>query len=83
MVPCNPEEYLSHQYGHEKWRTRLQDKYFNYKSISFYKNWTDQEWPYAVRWYNLETGEINVEKTLLDINKHVPVPYKTLPPGSL
>ncbi len=82
IVPCNPEEYLSYQYGADRWRTPLQDQYFNYNSINFFKNWTDSEWPYCIRWYELETGEVDVAKTLSDLNKHVQVPYLTLPSDS-
>ena len=57
----------------------MQDKYFNTDQIKLYKNWTDQEWPFAIRWYDLKTGNISVEKTLKDINKNVNVPYKELP----
>jgi hypothetical protein len=79
IVPCNPEFYLSKQYGEDRWKIPLTDKYFNYDSISFYKNWTNDEWPYAVRYYDLVTGDISVERTLEELNRHVDEPYTNLP----
>jgi hypothetical protein len=40
-VPCNPEEYLSFQYGKDKWRHPKKDKYFNYDAIGFFKYWSN------------------------------------------
>ena len=78
IVPCNPEEYLSLQYGKDKWKLPLKEGYFNYNSINFYKEWTDDEWPNAVRWYNT-VGEVDVQKTLNDLNRNAKIPIKKLP----
>lgn len=83
MVPCNPEEYLSFQYGEDKWRIPMKNHYFNYDSIGFYKFWPDDEWPYVVRWYDLKTGIFNEEKTLMAINKYMEKPITKLPEGFL
>ena len=82
MVPCNPEEYLSFQYGKDKWKKRLIRDYFNHNSISFYKYWSDDEWPHVVRWYNFRTGELDFYRTILAINEHAKTHLKTLPNGT-
>ena len=83
IVPCNPEEYLSFQYGKDKWRNPMKEKYFNYNAIGFLKFWTDKEWPHAVRWYDIRTGKLNFHKTLSTINQYLEIPIKTLPEDSL
>ena len=83
MVPCNPETYLSHQYGKNKWRKPMKEKYFNYDSIGYFKTWPNDEWPYVIRWYDLKTGELDIEKSLWDINKYAETPVDTLPEGRL
>jgi hypothetical protein len=82
IVPCNPEKYLSFQYGN-KWRMPLQNDYFNYGSIGFYKIWSDEEWPYVIRWYNMNNGSFDYAKSLRDTNNYAKVAYKELPSGTL
>ena len=79
LVPCNPEYYLSQQYGEEKWRKPLVDGYFNGRSIKLFRNWTNDEWPYVVRWYK-SSGELDVNKTLNEINRFSTHQYAVLPP---
>ena len=82
IVPCNPEKYLSFQYGN-KWRMPLQKDYFNHGSIGFYKIWSDEEWPYVIRWYNMNNGLFDYAKSLRDTNNYAKVAYKELPSGTL
>ena len=69
IVPCNPEAYLSFQYGENKWKMPLKDNYFNYDSIKFFKNWSEQDWPFVVRYYDFRTRELLDKETLEYINK--------------
>ncbi len=61
----------------------MKDKYFNFDAIGFYKFWTDEEWPYVVRWYEIRTGKLNIKKTLQAINQYSDIRIDTLPEGSL
>lgn len=83
IVPCNPEEYLSFQYGKDKWKKPMKEKYFNFEAIFFFKYWTDEEWPYVVRWYNLFNGTFDPAKSLAETNQYAKVPYESLPQGTL
>ena len=68
-MPCNPEEYLSSQYGENNWKKPLKNDYFNHNSIKYYKDWSDKEWPRVIKWYNIYTGEVDVNKTLYNLNR--------------
>lgn len=79
IVPCNPEKYLSFQYGEEKWRNPMPVHYFNFKSIIRLPDWTDDEWPYVVRYYK-KNGDVDTITTLTVLNKNVNKSYTALPP---
>ena len=83
IVPCNPEEYLSFQYGKDKWKIPTKSDYFNSESIKFLKTWSDEDWINVVRWYKyLDNGEFDHERSLEKTNKHLNKSIKTLPEGS-
>lgn len=60
----------------------MKTDYFNYESINLYKFWSDQDWPYVIRWYDLKTGVFDYKKSLNETNKHSNITYKFLPKGS-
>jgi hypothetical protein len=78
VVPCNPEEYLSFQYGKDKWKIPNKDYHFNLDAIKFYKTWNDQEWPFIIRWYDVH-GNLDELRTIDAINEHAKVPILKLP----
>ena len=61
----------------------LHKDYFNYGSIGFYKLWSDEDWPYIIRWYNIINGSFDYQKSLKDTNQHARVTLKSLPEGTL
>jgi hypothetical protein len=79
IVPCNPEAYLSFQYGENNWKKPLLENYFDSGSIGYFKNWADQEWPYAVRYYDFISGKLRDNATLEYINKFADNKLKVLP----
>ena len=44
----------------------------------------NEEWPHVIRWYDIfNGGELDVDRTLHEINKHSNVTFRKLPEGSL
>ena len=79
IVPCNPEDYLSFQYGEKKWKQPLFEKYFNLKSIKHMKNWSDSLWPYVQRHYDFNNGELLTQLTLKRINEFAKPQISSIP----
>ena len=42
----------------------MKKKYFNLNSIKYYRDWTNEEWPFVIRRYNIYTHELDVKKTI-------------------
>ena len=83
MVPCNPEEYLSYQYGKDRWKIPMKDDYFNQGSIGYVKTWSDEDWINVTRWYKyMGSGEFDKEKSLKETNKFLDKPIESFPEGS-
>ncbi len=71
MIPCDPVGYLNNEYGEpDKWQTPMKSNYtwsnLDRKNV---ENWTDTEWPYAIRFYKYN-GEVDKNQTLRFINAH-------------
>ncbi len=56
------------QYGKNNWKHPLKKKYFNHDSIKYNRDWTNKEWPFIIRRYNILTHKLDVNKTLAVIN---------------
>ena len=81
MVPCDPVKYLDNEYGVNNWATPL-SKNYQWKNVVYFKNWTNSEWPHAVRYYDKE-GKLIEKKTLDYINQHLKVKIESLPKNDL
>ena len=77
MIPCNPVEYLNNEYGVNNW-AMPKAKNYSWKNVFYYKNWTDDEWPHAVRYYD-KKGKLIKKKTLNYLNEHLQVKLESLP----
>lgn len=81
MVPCDPVNYLNNEYGKDNWATPM-SKNYQWRNVVYFKNWTDTEWPYAVRYYDRE-GNLLGKKTLDYLNQHLKVKIESLPEDNL
>jgi hypothetical protein len=79
IVPCNPEEYLSFQYGKDKWRKPFKYGYFNMETFNDSKTWSDQDWPHVLKYYYRRDGKFSYDQTLDAINKFANPKYDSLP----
>ena len=50
MIPCDPVSYLDKEYG-PGWRSP-QSKNYTWSNVQYWKNWSDIEWPKAVKYYD-------------------------------
>ncbi len=66
MVPCNPVDFLKMQYGDDAWQVP-QKSGFTYHNREYFRDWTDAEWPNALKLFNHD--KININKTLEYLNK--------------
>lgn len=76
LVPCDPVQYLDLEYGKNSWQTPLSSKY-KWKNLVFVGNWTDDEWPQAVRYYE-KNGTLNLVKTLKYLTENSKLNFTSL-----
>ena len=81
MIPCDPVTYLNNEYGIDNWATPM-SKNYQWKNVKYFKNWTDSEWPHAVRYYD-KKGQLIQKKTLNYLNEHLVVKLESLPEDNL
>jgi hypothetical protein len=77
MVPCDPVSYLDKEYGRGNWHSP-QSKNYTWTNVVYHSNWTDTEWPYAVKYYD-KFGKLIKPKILAYINKHLKYNLTQLP----
>ncbi len=77
MIPCNPVKYLDNEYGVDNWAVP-KSKNYTWKNVVYSKNWTNTEWPYAVRYYD-KKGKLLQKKTLTYLNQHLQEKIESLP----
>jgi hypothetical protein len=68
MIPCDPVSYLDKEYG-PGWKSP-QSKNYTWSNVQYWKNWSDIEWPRAVKYYD-KNGALLRPKILAYINKHM------------
>ena len=69
ISPCDPVHYLNKEYGPNNWHSP-QSKNYTWSNVAFWKNWSDTEWPHAVKYYDKQ-GALLKPKMLAYINKHM------------
>ena len=82
LVPCDPIETLTKEYGHKSnWmlqQSQAQKVKFNNLNLNAFDTWNDTDYAHAIKFY-LKSGQMDVERTLKQINSFVKKKIYKLP----
>ena len=67
LIPCDPVKYLDSEYGTSKWQTPVKGP--KWSNLIYQGEWSDSEWPKAVRYY-YNNGTVKINETLKHLNRY-------------
>jgi hypothetical protein len=86
MVPCDPIEIFTTEYGNKSNWMMQSSKKFYHKNVNFneFDTWNDTDYVHAIKFFS-KNGQLNVTRTLNQINSYIKkkiykLPYDTYDP---
>ncbi len=78
LVPCDPVEYLNLEYGEANNWIFPKSKNYTWSNLDKqHTNWTDKEWPHAIKFYNI--NGFNKIETINFVNNYLKKKITKLP----